>query len=569
MKHDEVVSIIKKFANEVKSNGESVLKQIKKMDRYEEVISYLKSYYGDYDIKVLIGSVLNDLDTIPIAACGNVCRFDGLKLRYVCTSYKMNKEETCPECHIKLKEIMNNNRMQSVEMKYGTPYISKVPEFREKAKNTMFNEYGVYNISNLDSVKKKKSDNYHNKSLEEKERIKEKNKKKVIQTYGVDNVSKSEIVKQKKLGNKNPFNNSTFKIKNIINTTKRRYNSITDYLKTNDKPYTLTYMPFAYKDDHVFQCKCGEIISCKIQSFDTIRCYKCFPLEVSSGELWLRQEIENIISNTSTSTEMLLNQRYDFIDNREIDIYLPELKIGFEFNGSYWHNDEHKDKYYHQKKSISAKNNGINLIHIHESDYNKIKDKIVMRLKHVLNKNDKTIYARKCIVKEVSFKESEVFLDEYHFQQSCVSGIRIGLYYDNELVALATYGKSRYDKKYEYELLRFCTKYSVPGGFSKIMKYFEQTYNPKSLMTYADLDWSNGNVYEKNGFEFVKYTEPSYFYVDKYQNKISRYDCRKTELLKLYDWATNDMTETEICKKLNYNKIYSSGNIVYRKIYNK
>ena len=26
-----------------------------------------------------------------------------------------------------------------------------------------------------------------------------------------------------------------------------------------------------------------------------------------------------------------------FLDGLEIDIYLPELKIGFEFNGDYWH----------------------------------------------------------------------------------------------------------------------------------------------------------------------------------------------------------------------------------------
>jgi hypothetical protein len=30
----------------------------------------------------------------------------------------------------------------------------------------------------------------------------------------------------------------------------------------------------------------------------------------------------------------------------EIDIYLPELKLGFEFNGIWWHSDKYKDKWY-------------------------------------------------------------------------------------------------------------------------------------------------------------------------------------------------------------------------------
>lgn len=52
---------------------------------------------------------------------------------------------------------------------------------------------------------------------------------------------------------------------------------------------------------------------------------------------------------------------------QELDIYLPDIKLAIEFNGSYWHqytNDS--DKRYHLNKSINCRNKGIRLIHIYQ-----------------------------------------------------------------------------------------------------------------------------------------------------------------------------------------------------------
>ena len=55
-----------------------------------------------------------------------------------------------------------------------------------------------------------------------------------------------------------------------------------------------------------------------------------------------------------------------------------------------------------------------------------------------------------------------------------------------------TFGKTRFSKKYEWELLRFCSKlnYHVVGAAGKLLSYFEKTYQPKSLVSYADRRWS-------------------------------------------------------------------------------
>lgn len=65
----------------------------------------------------------------------------------------------------------------------------------------------------------------------------------------------------------------------------------------------------------------------------------------------------------------------NIISPKEIDIYLPDLKLGIEFNGSYWHSVEmDTPKDYHLDKSLRCREKGIRLIHIYEfEDFEKQK----------------------------------------------------------------------------------------------------------------------------------------------------------------------------------------------------
>ncbi len=94
--------------------------------------------------------------------------------------------------------------------------------------------------------------------------------------------------------------------------------------------------------------------------------------------------------------------------------------------------------------------------------------------------------------------ESKIFLDENHIQGNCISKYRYGLYYNNELISLMTFGKSRF--KDEFELLRFCNKlgYNVVGGASKLFFHFLKDHEEiKEVISYADRRWSVGNLYFK------------------------------------------------------------------------
>ena len=53
----------------------------------------------------------------------------------------------------------------------------------------------------------------------------------------------------------------------------------------------------------------------------------------------------------------------------ELDIFLPELKIAFEYNGLYWHSDIYKENDYHLNKRKKCEKLGIELFHIWEDDW--------------------------------------------------------------------------------------------------------------------------------------------------------------------------------------------------------
>ena len=167
-------------------------------------------------------------------------------------------------------------------------------------------------------------------------------------------------------------------------------------------------------------------------------------------------------------------------------------------------------------------------------------------------------------IKKIDKQISKSFQESNHIQGYVPSSIEIGLFYNDELVLLTTFGKPRFNKNYEYELLRLCSKqnYSVVGGFSKILKYFKQTYS-SSIISYACRKYSSGNVYEKTGFTFIENSKPSYLYT-KDDIVLSRYQCQKHKLKNLlgneYDC---DLTEKENMIDAGYHKVFDCGNKVY------
>lgn len=253
------------------------------------------------------------------------------------------------------------------------------------------------------------------------------------------------------------------------------------------------------------------------------------------------------------------------IDNIELDIYIPELNLAFEFNGLYWHSEIYKSKKYHYNKWLICKNNNIQLIHIWEDDWNYKRNIIQSIILNRLYKIDKKIYARKCIIKNITSEESSNFLINNHLQGACNSSIRLGLFYNNELVSLMTFGKRNIGKKVQFEMLRYCSliNTNVIGSASKLFNYFLKNYSFNSLISFSDCDIFDGNLYKNLGFEFVKHTELNYWWSDN-NKRYHRSNFMKHKLILKGKDLTK--TEDEIMHQDGYNKIWGTGNLKYEYI---
>ena len=256
----------------------------------------------------------------------------------------------------------------------------------------------------------------------------------------------------------------------------------------------------------------------------------------------------------------------NLLNGKELDFYYPEHNLAIEFNGTYWHSETFKNKKYHQDKTIQAYKKGVHIIHIFEHEWNDIKqkEKIISLIKRKIQTSKiRKIWARKCIVKEISYDESKEFLNKYHLQNAAYAQVYIGGYFKDELVGIMTFGKPRFNNNYQYELIRLCWKsdVNVIGGSEKLFKYFKIKYTPDSIVTYCDISKFTGNVYIKLGFKTEVLLEPNYIWINPItDDKMTRYQTMKHRLIKL-GLGNKEQTEDEIMEALGYLKIYDCGNL--------
>ncbi len=353
-----------------------------------------------------------------------------------------NLEKYGVDNQFKLKENQNKAKQVMLE-KYGVP---KFFQERNLFKNISLERYGVTHPMQNKEIKLKlrntKIQRYDDPGYNNLEQIIKTNMLKYGRPYGFD-LNKSKKTKYIKYKDVN-YNNRPKALKTVYEKYgKNYYEQLTKYTSSKISKINLKFAKF---------------INCK--DFE-------FPLDSYSYDL----KYENILIEIDPS----------FTHNSSPN------KIYGRFGGI--------DKNYHSDKTFLARQNGYKCIHIFDwDDWNKIK---------YLLQDKETLYARKLEVKEVDKKECNEFLNNYHLQNSCNGQeIRLGLYKDNKLIEIMTFGKPRYNKNYQWELLRLCTKpeYKVVGGSEKLFKHFIQLVNPESIISYCDNSKFSGEVYSKLGF---------------------------------------------------------------------
>ena len=306
---------------------------------------------------------------------------------------------------------------------------------------------------------------------------------------------------------------------------------------------------------------CGRYFSIEANSF--LQGHGCPYHLINKSKA--EEDICEYIKSLLPDTEIIQNDR-NVLNGNELDIFIPSMNIAFEYDGIFWHNENNKPNNYHINKTIACEKKGIRLIHIFEDEWLNNQNIWKSMIKNLLFCEKNHIFARKCILKEISYEESMKFLINNHLQGNCPSSIRYGLYYNGELVSVMTFGTSRHfvgNGKSQYELLRFANKINtvIVGAASKLFKKFINDVNPNNIVSFADRRWSQGHLYDVLGFKLYNKSVPNYYYVIGNERK-NRFNFRKSILIKKYGCPI-DKTEREFCKSCKFENIpktnYCSG----------
>lgn len=475
------------------------------------------------------------------------------------------------ECGL-LKSIENNID------KYGVDHPSKLEITKIKSKETMLKKYGVDHPSKMESVKISKSEKMKSQSNEVSKRVVEYwsnisdeeiniiNKKRedtCLDKYGETHVSKVEEFKEKiKETNIEKYGGFTYQSKELSEKVKQsnlekfgfENPSSSLLVREKVKETNLDRYGFEYPSQNQ---DIKDKIKRRLRKVNP--CTICFPISENSSikEIEVRNYISEIYDGEIISS---------YRNKLEIDIFLPELKIGFEFNGLYWHSEDKIGKDYHRNKLDYFKNLGIRIYNIWEDDWDNKRDIIKSQIKNWVGISTNKIWARSCQIVEIDdIKLSKEFLDKNHIQGNIRSSIKIGLLYNSELVSIMTFDNLEGRKKMEtggFNLSRFCSKLdtNVIGGASKILKFFIDKYKPKRIISFADLDWSDGNLYFKLGFNLIKTLNPDYKYIVNFKRENKQKFTKKKLIKRGFDPT---LTESIITKELGYDKIFNCGQLKF------
>ena len=405
------------------------------------------------------------------------------------------------------KELVQKSINNAWNQKYQNGHPLRDKKTQKKIKETCKRKYGV------DCV-------FQNKE------VKEKIKETLVTKYGVDNPLKSSEIKEKI----KKINLFKYGVEHPAQTQIQHYDVWSSYKKLS------SWLQSFNKKQNLFNI--AQYFNVDYSS--AVRKIKIMKLE--KLVIWnlprshYEDEIVEILHKEFHIINIELNKRGLLPSGKEIDIYLPDYKVGIEFNGEYWHCDLHEKfqdhsgrSHYHQDKSLEAERQGIFLFHIFEHEWDEMwttknskfqnsHENIINRLGNILTQIKNHIPARKCEIREITKAQKKDFLNKNHIQGNEHTGsYALGLFYEDQLVSCMCFGHSKFSR-YNYELTRFATIHDavVQGGASKLFKYFidKKMNEGEKVVSYNDITKTKGDIYKILGFECVSINEPNYWWVN-------------------------------------------------------
>lgn len=473
-----------------------------------------------------------------------------------------------PALSKKIKEKIKATNLK----RYGTEFPLQSERIRDKIKQIIKEKYGVQYPFESEEIRNRSNETFkvNNPTVPDKmflarqgyikkygtnpyaqPNTQDKIKKTLIEIYGVDHPSKSsEIVEKKqatllrKYGKLNPAQ---------LHINKEIFNIFQD--KTQ-----LIHLLETYSISEITQKY--SITRSLLINYHNKYGLNLIKQRARSG---YEEELAQILDNLNI---FYIRNYTQICAPQQLDFYIPEHNLAIEFNGLYWHSEKsgNKHKNYHfQKMSICRKAN-IQLLTIFEDEWVLRPTVIINKIKHLCKLTSSVVGARKVIVSESTNNQLITnFLESYHVQGK-TSGTSISLIgkVNDKTVAVLTL---RLIKNKTYEMTRYCidTNSSYPGLFSKFLSYIRNNLNYKvnTIVTFADLRWSYGDVYVKSGFTKISEIPPDYRYTD-YKTRMHKFNFRKHRIKNTFGIDIDGKTESTLIAELGFDKIWDCGKIKYK-----
>jgi len=561
--------------------AERVIK--KHIDLYNNILAFNSAHIISFKQKVY--NYYNNIYDIPACLiCGKEVKFHNKKYNKYCSNTcSSNDSLTKDSKYEKIKETIFN--------RYGVNSVFHVETIKEKIIATNNDRWGFDKPAKSSIIKAKISNTKLNKTDAENLLINKKRSDSVLEKYGVDNVAKSDVIKEKTIESNIQKWGTSYPIQLNIIKDKRRENYYQKHgvnhhfhvldninsMQANRKMKlrenyldSISHLNLDVKEYEQNElsilcdlCNTEYIIPIYLLNQRTNNnlelCTNCNPLNNKTSSY--HREVLNFLKELGVTDNIIINDR--LIIGKELDIHLPDFNLAIEINDLYWHSEIYKDKSYHLDKTNKCNQLSIELIHIFEDDWLYKKDIIKSILRNRLNITTNKIFARKCVVKEITDpKLVKSFLNTNHIQGYSSSKIKLGLFYEDNLVSLMTFSTRYINAKNEFELVRFCNvlNTNVIGGASKLFKYFINNYDYSSITSYTEVSIFNGSLYKTLGFNFQHRSKVNYYWVVDNVRK-HRFNYNKTKLINNgYD---SNKTEVQIMHERGFYRIWGCGQDKY------
>lgn len=470
-------------------------------------------------------------------------------------------------------DVVKAKIQESNLQRFGVQYPTQSPEIIAKQKTTMLQKYGGYPMESSSSLHASTVattiQRYGTENATQNANVRSRTRETNLKRYGVDTPLRDTEKMKLAMLNKYGVSNISKTPENKAKVASSHKNDFLDRLFNGDRIGSLVspmflasdYIDSGWSNEYPFKCNtCGMEFSDNLYSGHVPICPQCFPRIKSIGQ----KEVVDFISSLGFDVE---TDNRTVLDGLEIDIYIPEKHIGIEFDGVFWHSEisGNKDRKYHVNKTEACSGKGVKLLHIFDQEWNEKKPIIQSILRATFGKTPNRIYARKCEVRTVKNDECQAFLRENHIQGSDRSGVRLGLWYAGNLVAVMTFCKSRYDKSVQYEMSRFCCKLNtrIVGSASKLFSHFIRDYKPTSVVSYSDRRLFTGETYPAIGMLFCENTSPAYFYTKNGSIVGTRMTFQKHKLADILPKFDPHKSEWENMKDNGFDRIWDCGHLKY------